>query len=246
MRNYLKGEIPWEEVKSTMMTEKAPKKDRPARRRKGPLELNRRDNRATRKFKRYKELQQDIVKSRKETIERIVEGNEKDNNVEVPNIAEIENVYVGRLETNKKMDTIVPEPNPLTFSDEVYRPIDINEVDKALRKCKTSTAAGPDKLTVPDLKKIGLNHLTAIFNKWWADEIPTAEKRSRTILLHKGGNRREVGNWRPITIGNILHRVYAKLWDMRLRRKVTVNKRQKAFVPLDGTFDNVNLLQSEI
>ena len=63
---------------------------------------------------------------------------------------------------------------------------------------------------------------------------------NRAILLEKGGDRAEVGNWRPITIDNRLIRLYAKVWDARLREVVKIDVRQKAFCPVDGCFDNVN------
>ena len=72
------------------------------------------------------------------------------------------------------------------------------------------------------------------------------EKASRTILLHKGGEKRAVGNWRQITIGNILHRIYTKVWDTSLRNNIQLNERQKAFIPVEVTFENVAILQHAI
>ena len=76
--------------------------------------------------------------------------------------------------------------------------------------------------------------------------MPKEEKECCTILLHKGGERKSVGQWRPITIGTILMRLYAKCWDERLRRNVSTHVRQKALVPIDGCFENVKILQEII
>ena len=38
-------------------------------------------------------------------------------------------------------------------------------------------------------------------------------------------------------------RVYAKVWDKRLREVVHISNRQKAFCPVDGCFENVNILK---
>ena len=56
---------------------------------------------------------------------------------------------------------------------------------------------------------------------------------------HKKEDKANVDNWRPITIGNLILRVYAKCWDIRLRLNVSLNMRQKAFTPVDGCFENI-------
>ena len=52
-----------------------------------------------------------------------------------------------------------------------------------------------------------------------------------------------MGNWRPITVGNLFIRFYAKLWDKRLRKNITLDERQEGFVPVDGCFQNVKIIQ---
>ena len=41
-------------------------------------------------------------------------------------------------------------------------------------------------------------------------------------------------------------RLYAKVWDKRLRANVKLDDRQKDFVPVDGCFKNVKILQNII
>ena len=41
-------------------------------------------------------------------------------------------------------------------------------------------------------------------------------------------------------------RLYAKLWDKRLRLNITLDERQKGFVPVDGCYKNVKILQQVI
>ena len=45
-------------------------------------------------------------------------------------------------------------------------------------------------------------------------------------------------------MGNQLTRVYAKLWDKRLRMNVKLDERQKGFVPVNGCYENVKILQN--
>lgn len=41
-------------------------------------------------------------------------------------------------------------------------------------------------------------------------------------------------------------RLYGKIWDKRLRKKILFDERQKGFVPVDGCFGNVQTLQQMI
>ena len=56
----------------------------------------------------------------------------------------------------------------------------------------------------------------------------------------------DVGNWRPITLGNVLMRLHAKVRDERLRANIKWNDWQKGLVPVDRCFENVNILQGII
>lgn len=95
-----------------------------------------------------------------------------------------------------------------TYSDS-YGVITIDEVQEALKGIKRGTAAGPDKCKLSDLKDLTSEELAAIFNKWWGEGIPDEAIMCRTSLLPKSvGDREQVGNWRPITIGNLQLRIY--------------------------------------
>ena len=82
-------------------------------------------------------------------------------------------------------------------------------------------------------------------NYWWA--IPEKSEECRTTLLPKKDEElEEVGNWWPITVGNLFMRIYAKLWDKRLRSNIKLDERQKRFVPVNGCYENVKILQQMI
>jgi hypothetical protein len=83
--------------------------------------------------------------------------------------------------------------------------------------------------------------------RWIFGRVPASEKLCRTILLYKEkGERTDVGNWPPLTIGNAIIRLYAKIIDNRIRHLMKLNPRQKAFVPVDGCFENVAILQETV
>ena len=118
--------------------------------------------------------------------------------------------------------------------------VTVDEVQEALKGIKRGTAAGPDKCKLSDVKDLTSQELAAIFNKWWGEGIPNVA----TSLLPKTiKDRDQVENWRPITIGNLLMRIYGKIWDRRLRIEIQLNYRQKGFVPVDDCFENVNILK---
>ena len=86
-----------------------------------------------------------------------------------------------------------------------------------------------------------------IFNSWWGLGISEEAKECRTTLLPKTiEDRGDVGNWRPITTGNVLMRLYVKVWDKRLQANIKLDGRQKGFAPVDGCFENVKIFQNII
>ena len=44
-------------------------------------------------------------------------------------------------------------------------------------------------------------------------------------------------------MGNLYIQLYAKLWDKRIWQNVKFEERQKGFIPVDGCFENVKILQ---
>ena len=117
------------------------------------------------------------------------------------------------------------------------------EVRRALKDIDYGTAPGPDThVNAPTLKKTPLAILVRIFNLWLVMErVPSKVKACRTTLIPKTKNDLDdLGNWRPITVGSLLLRLYAKLIDARLN--VVLNPRQKAFIPVDGCGEHVSLL----
>ena len=53
-----------------------------------------------------------------------------------------------------------------------------------------------------------------MFNVWWfMGVVPVCFKRCRTVLLPKTADltMMEVGNWRPITIGSVVLRLFTKV-----------------------------------
>ena len=115
------------------------------------------------------------------------------------------------------------------------------------KEFKRNTTAIIDGIRTPDIRKFPTRHITSIINLWWGWIIPKEAETCRTTLLPKKDEELdEVGNWRPITIGNLFMRLYAKLWDKRLMLDITLGKRQKGFLPVNRFFENVKILKQTI
>ena len=243
---YCRKRTTWEECKELLFTDRTVKKNKPQRVPKGPLEVNRKENRNTRKYRKFKFLQQQYGRDRRGTLRDVIDGKfQYDRKEEVfPKIEEVEKVYVERLESRTMKDETPTEKIPPIYDNVVYGKITMEEVKEVISDTKRDTANGFDYIKLTMIKQLSCEQLSVIFNLWWAESVPVIEKSCRTILLPKSGDRTNVGNWRPITIGNLLIRLYAKIWDKRLRKKITINERQKAFVPMDGCFENVKILQT--
>ena len=180
---------------------------------KGPLMKNRRENRNTRKAKMFRFSQRSFQQYRRVTITRILDGTwslENEDDV-YPDIKKVEEVYVERLERAKATDTseqtdVQPKHN------DFYGRITNNEVKEALKGIKRDTVSGPDKCRLRDIKDLSTEGISGIFNKWWILGISEEGVKCRATLLPKSvKDREQVGNWRRITIGDLLMRMYGRI-----------------------------------
>ena len=210
--------------------------------------VNRRNNRNTRKAKLYRFTQRSFQQNCRVTINRILDRTLTLDNEEdfYPDIKEVEQVHINQLEKTESKDTSNNINENPKYSD-TYSLITVDEVQEALKGIKRGTAAGPDKCKLSDVKDLTSQELAAIFNKWCGEGIPNAAIMCRTSLLPKTiKDRDQVGNWRPITIGNLLMRIYGRIWDRRLRKQIQLNDTEKGFVMVDGCFENVTILKKII
>ena len=125
-------------------------------------------------------------------------------------------------------------------------PITVEEVGRA-RKSTSKSAAGPDGVTYEDLLEIPLNALTVAFNLWLlAGKVPTRFSHNRTVFIPKVRQPTEAKDFRPITIGSHVSRLFYRILALRINRFCPVDEVQKAFRPVDGCNENVALLDCVI
>ena len=244
---YLRDEIDWDTFISHIITHKVDQQ-KPPRVRKGPLMSNKRDNRNTRKARNFQYTQKAFEQHRKATVSKILDGTFVMDNkgLEFPDIREIEGLYVSRLEEGNTRDSSNPKLNETEHSEH-YGVITPDEVKNCMSDFNRDTSAGPDNLTLADLKILTNNEIAIILTKWWRQSIPDSVKQCSTTLIPKTVDElKDPSNWRPITIGNMFIRLYAKIWDKRLRKNIQFDERQKGFVPVDGCYENIKTLQQII
>ena len=130
-------------------------------------------------------------------------------------------------------------------------PFSAQEVGAALKEKPNNSAPGPDRLRYADWKRLGSSVpiLTSILNTARRNrKIPPAWKDSVTILIHKGGDRNMLDNWRPIALQNTIYKVYAAIIAKRVAawatRTDTVSPSLKGFLPFEGCLEHGFTLRS--
>ena len=140
------------------------------------------------------------------------------------------------------MDERVVRPQGMVLWS-LVRAITADEIYAALRKSKQG-AAGLDKISRDDMRKLDPCALLAHFNLWlYVGYQPAEFRRSRTVLIPKVPDPSGPGEFRPIAISSYVSRVFHRLLAGRLSGLLEFNSRQRAFVKGDGIADNVFLLR---
>ena len=248
--SYLVGESSWEDLSKVIsalgVAKAKPKRGTRANPRRAGWRD--RDNARNRARLKYKQLQRAWERDKKATMRQVVDDNfryDEDQTV-LPPLDQVETVYSERLESPIGIEQVPRTEEPVR-GEHVYGAFRVEEMASAIKSTKKETAMGIDGISNDAIKALGCENATAIMNRWWADGVPEVAQLCRTTLIPKGVEGRDnVNNWRPITIGNLLVRLFAKMWDRRLRQLVKVDSRQQGFVPVDGCFNNVKLLQHVI
>ena len=162
---YAKGFTPWCECKVDLV-KLVPTRVKKKRVRAQTI-INRRENRNTAKYRKFRYLQRQYGRQRKMTINKIIKGTFSYDNVpEVyPTVEDIESTYVGRLENESRSDESVV--NPIEAVDVGYGQIAKEEIEVVRKSMEKDTAPGPDGMKMESVYGIDISHLQIIFNIWW-------------------------------------------------------------------------------
>ena len=98
-------------------------------------------------------------------------------------------------------------------------PVDLRELDLAIRKAKANKAPGPN--VCAELFKIlddfNRTLLLSLFNRWWTEEQnPEEHLFAQVVTDFKKGDTQKISNYRPISLLNIAYKLYASIIQKRL------------------------------
>ena len=98
----------------------------------------------------------------------------------------------------------------------------VSEVRNAVESIPPGKAPGEDGLTAEDIKACGHPLYVAIAKRFtrYINEatVPTAWRSSKSVLLHKKGDKEDLGNYRLITLLPVLYKVFTRCLLARARR----------------------------
>ena len=148
------------------------------------------------------------------------------------NIAESMNEYFTGIgpDIAAKVPVIDTEPGSYVDSSEstfVFKSINIDEVYNALNNLKTSKSLGPDKIPARLLKDSCFSiapFLTQIFNASLASSVfPQDWKIARISPIYKAGDKRDRGNYRPISVLSTVAGLFEKMIYLQLNEYLIEN-----------------------
>ncbi len=116
-----------------------------------------------------------------------------------------------------------------------------------------NTAPGPDGARYSGLRRAdpGCHVLAKLFT-WClrSGRAPQDWKDTTTILIHKAGDRENLTNWRPLSLGNTIGKLYAGVIADRVSSWATdggrISAEQKGFTDHEGCLEHNFILQTAI
>ena len=106
--------------------------------------------------------------------------------------------------------------------------------------------------TSPGLDRIGLNDLKGLIPElcdWFnifltVRDIPSALKRFYTTLIPKKPSPETPGDFRPISVGSFIRRLFSKILDARIKAVIPFHKAQRGFKHEEGCAIQTHMLRA--
>jgi hypothetical protein len=195
----------------------------------------------------YKKAQDLYRKNRAGLAEVILGGKPLAETVKarMPSLRNVEDLYGGILESPSPADD-APFEAKFVERSESLQPITEDKVCNA-KTGWSHSAASPDRVSVAAVKASDESTLAIFFNVLLFRGVqPTVWRDTRTILIPKGGDPTNAENWRPITIGSAIQRLFHRVLIKRLKSQIGLSMHQRVFVNTDGTLANILILDQYI
>ena len=131
-------------------------------------------------------------------------------------------------------------------------PLTLAEATEALRRANRNKSPGADGLSVEFYSHFwdSLGEvLVAVFNQGLQNgELPDSMKASITRLVHKKDDKRNLKNWRPISLLNVDYKICSKAVSIRLAKVLgsIVDPDQTCSIPGRTIFSNLALLRDTL
>lgn len=138
---------------------------------------------------------------------------------------------------------------PAQMREKLQAPISAVGLKTAVMEMKAGKAPGPDGITLEFFQcywgLIGEDFAHMIQESIQKGRLPTGVTRGMITLLHKGGPRKALTNWRSITLLNMGYKFFAKALQLRLQPVLMeiISFDQSAFLPMRFILDNLLLTQ---
>lgn len=123
------------------------------------------------------------------------------------------------------------------------------EFRQAMVKMKLGKAPGHDELTAEMIKYANMERkeeLLNIFNQAWKErKVPLDWQIGIIAPIYKKGDSKECSNYRGITLGSTVGKLYGRILEGRLRKKVehTLEESQSGFRKERGTTDQIFIVR---
>ena len=132
-----------------------------------------------------------------------------------------QDLYTSQQQNSCNEDTTGPDNTEVPPFMEV-------EIEKALKEMKKNKAPGNDQLT-SDIIRLGgseaVKQITAIFNNiLHTQKIPPEWKEAKIIILFKKGDRKDIKNYRPISLLSHLYKLFTRVLQKRMERILDSNQ----------------------
>ena len=132
------------------------------------------------------------------------------------------------------------------------RPLDAEEIYLSMRSMSTNKSPGIDGLSLEFYRQFWpllADDLLVVYNEVLQRGILGPTQRTGVVrLIYKKGDRRNLKNWRPITLLTVDYKILAKTFARRLTRVLPsiVHEDQTCGVPGRSIHDNCRLLQDVV
>ena len=124
---------------------------------------------------------------------------------------------------NATPEEIISEKTILK-NDEEITPSTYHEINQVIEKLKIHKAAGLDSIQVELIKQGGKElkrRIHKLITKIWEEEtLPTEWTEGIICLIYKKGDRMICSNYRPVTLRNVVYKIFSILINNRLSKMV--------------------------